>query len=133
MIFAILALLLGANVIRATLLVPTFGLDFHVYYLAAHAGWAQGWSHITDPSYVWQAGRRLHPVTLPLRNPPFIIWLMAPLALLPEPLGLRIWVSVSVLITLTAFAWVGGPLKREPLYWMTIAGLYPIVYMLFLG
>lgn len=62
--------------------------DYRFPEAAAHAVFAHGWSHVYDTA---------------LPNPPPLVWLVAPFAVLPGPLGYALW-SMVMLACLVASA-----------------------------
>lgn len=72
--------------------------DFGQYFLWSRIGLHAGWNHLYDLSIQrqeWQAlGGLANIMWWPIIEPPWIAWLVAPLALLPFPIAFAAWTTL---------------------------------------
>ncbi len=95
----LLALMLATWI--AKLAVPG---DFALYAAWARVGLAHGWSQVYSPAHFAEAWTGLPlAIHFPNNDPPFLLWLVLPFAVLPGPAGAAAW--QVVLLAATAWCW----------------------------
>src|SRR5579871_3451011 len=115
---------------------PGRWLDFDLLYNADRYGLRHGWSHVYDPSYALVAS---HPAGLyhglyPVFSPPPALWIVAPLALLPQTVAEYVWGAVLAGAIAGAYAAIaprGGGNRYN--YALAVLGLYTIAFTVYIG
>jgi len=112
--------------------------DFGQYYLWSRIGLHAGWNHLYDLSVQrqeWQAlGGVASIMWWPIIEPPWIAWLVAPLALLPFPIAFALWMTLIVTAFILALRLVvpGTGLVRWS-YAVAALAAAPVIQALLLG
>jgi hypothetical protein len=112
--------------------------DFGQYYLWSRIGLHAGWNHLYDLSVQrqeWQAlGGLASIMWWPIIEPPWIAWLVAPLALLPFPIAFAAWMTLIAAAFILALRLVvpGAGLVRWT-YAAAALAAAPVLQALLLG
>lgn len=109
---------------------PPFQLDFGAYYIAA-AILNSDEPILYDEQIRQETAQNILNISLPFPPyiyPPFLAWLLRPIALLPYAQAIIVWLLLNVLLTVLMVS----PLTRMtglPRKWITFAGIFMLVWL----